>query len=58
MLATGTDSGTVALRTWTAAEMPNGWKFVMLRRLRCREGLDGSFPKVTAVEFIGYVLLA
>ncbi|KAH8110236.1 BEACH domain-containing protein [Phellopilus nigrolimitatus] len=60
ILATGTSSGTIHLRTWTAADTPPGekaqWKFFTLRTLRCREGFDGRTSKVTALQFVGEML--
>lgn len=57
LLATGTDSGTIFLRTWTATDTPPReraqWKFFTLRKLRCREGVDGKSSLVTALEFLG-----
>ncbi|KAI5118373.1 hypothetical protein M0805_008701 [Coniferiporia weirii] len=57
LLATGTSSGSIHLRTWSAADTPTGekaqWKFVTLRTVRCREGFDGRTSKVTALQFVG-----
>lgn len=60
VLATGTNTGSIALRTWTTDGTPEGakatWKFVTIRTLQCREGIDGHVPKVTAMQFVGYVM--
>ncbi|KAL5530973.1 hypothetical protein ACEPAG_3849 [Sanghuangporus baumii] len=60
MLATGTESGAIVLRTWSAADTPKGeraqWKFFTLRKLWCREAFDGTRSKVSSVQFIGETL--
>lgn len=57
LLAMGTSSGTIHLRTWSAANTPSGqkakWEFVTLRTLRCRERPDRRVPQVTTLQFVG-----
>ncbi|KAL5513687.1 BPH1 [Sanghuangporus vaninii] len=60
ILATGSESGAIVLRTWSAADTPKGekaqWKFFTLRKLWCREAFDGTRSKVSSVQFIGETL--
>ena len=57
VLATGMSNGTILLRSWSAKDTPSGekaqWKFVTLRTLQCRDGIDGRLPNVTTLQFVG-----
>jgi len=56
VLATGTNHGTINLRTWTWAKddpESGNWDFKTLRTLKCRPDVDKRTPKITALAFVG-----
>lgn len=65
VLATGSPDGTITLRTWNTDNTPEGekavWEFATLKKMKVKvsEGgrqTRGSFPCITALRFVGYVL--
>ena len=57
LLATGTSTGAIVFRTWTAASTPAGeraqWKFLTLRTVRSRDGFGRRTLRITALQLVG-----
>lgn len=67
VLATGHPDGTIVLRSWNTDNTPDGepavWEFVTLKKMKVKvpEGgrqMRGSLPCITALRFVGYVLVS